>query len=94
MAAEYSPHLKKIIALGGSDINSDQYNKINLYDPNRHHWTNYPHDFETFDIKLSGQSSNLVNISCNNINDENKRIKEKIFLLEDYNTFLDDFTTH
>ena len=93
LAAEYSPHLKKIIALGGSDINSDQYNKINLYDPNRHHWTNYPHDFETFDIKLSGQSSNLVNISCNNINDVQRK-KEKIFLFGGYNDFLQDFTTH
>ena len=93
LAAEYSPHLKKIIALGGSDINSDQYNKINLYDPNRHQWTNYPHDFETFDIKLSGQSSNLVNISCNNINDVQRK-KEKIFLFGGYNDFLQDFTTH
>ena len=93
LASEYSPHLKKIIALGGSDINSEQYNKINLYDPSRHQWTNYPNDFETFDIKLSGQSSNLVNISCNNINDVERK-KEKIFLFGGYNDFLQDFTTH
>ena len=94
LTSEYSPILEKIIILGGSDINSEQYDKINLFDTTRHQWLNYPKNFEIFDLKLSGQSSNLVNISCNNINDENKRTKEKIFLFGGYNTFLDDFTTH
>ena len=53
--------------------------QINIYDPLTHQWNYYKEDFEVFNIKLSGQSSNLVNISCNNINDA-KRTKEKIFL--------------
>ena len=93
LTSEYSPNLKKIICLGGSDIDSEQYNKINIYDTNKHRWSNYPNNFEIFDIKLSGQSSNLVNISCNNINDE-KRTKEKIFLFGGYNNFLEDYTSH
>ena len=80
LTSEYSPKLKKIISLGGSDLNSEQYNKIDIYDPSTHKWSIYGKDFEIFNIKLSGQSSNLVNISCNNINDI-KRTKEKIFLL-------------
>ena len=93
LTSEYSPKLKKIISLGGSDINSEQYDKIDLYDPITHQWSNYGKDFEIFNIKLSGQSSNLVNISCNNINDI-KRTKEKIFLFGGYNNFLEDYTTH
>ena len=89
----YSPKFKKIICLGGCDINSEQYEKINIYDPLKHQWNYYKEDFEVFNIKLSGQSSNLVNISCNNINDA-KRTKEKIFLFGGYNNFLDDYTTH
>ena len=93
LTSEYSPKLKKIISLGGSDLNSEQYNKIDIYDPSTHKWSIYGKDFEIFNIKLSGQSSNLVNISCNNINDI-KRTKEKIFLFGGYNNFLEDFTTH
>ena len=93
LSSEYSPKLKKIICLGGSDINSEQYNKINLYDPIKHHWYNYREDFQNFNIKLSGQSSNIVNISYNNINDI-QRTKEKIFLFGGYNNFLDDYTSH
>ena len=93
LTSEYSPKLKKIICLGGSDINSEQYSKIDLYDPNKHRWENYPHHFEIFNRQLSGQSSNLVNICTNNIKDE-KRTKEKIFLFGGYNNLLDDYTTH
>ena len=93
LTSEYSPNLKKIICLGGSDINSEQYNKIDLYDPKKHKWSNYPQNFDIFDIKLSGQSSNIVNISVNNINDEERK-KEKIFLFGGYNNFLEDFTAH
>ena len=73
LTSEYSPKLKKIICLGGSDINSEQYSKIDLYDPNKHRWENYPHHFEIFNRQLSGQSSNLVNISVNNINDQERK---------------------
>ena len=96
LTSEYFPKLKKIITLCGSDINSEQYDKIDLYDPITHQWSNYGKDFEIFNIKLSGQSSNLVNIvniSYNNINDI-KRTKEKIFLFGGYNNFLEDYTTH
>ena len=93
LSAEYSSNLKKIICLGGSDVNSEQYNKINLYDPKKHQWFTYQENYETFNIKLSGQSSNLVNISYNNINDI-KRTKEKIFLFGGYNNFLEDYTSH
>lgn len=93
LTSEYSPKLKKIICLGGSDINSEQYSKIDLYDPNKHRWENYPHHFEIFNRQLSGQSSNLVNISVNNINDQERKI-EKIFLFGGYNNFLEDFTSH
>ena len=55
LTSEYSPKLKKIISLGGSDINSEQYDKIDLYDPITHHWNKYGKDFEIFNIKLSGQ---------------------------------------
>jgi len=93
LTSEYSPKLKKIITLCGSDINSEQYDKIDIYDPTTHQWSNYGKDFEIFNIKLSGQSSNIVNISYNNINDI-KRTKEKIFLFGGYNNFLEDYTTH
>ena len=93
LTSEYSPKLKKIITLGGSDINSEQYDKIDVYDPTIHQWSNYGKDFEIFNIQLSGQSSNLVNISYNNINDI-KRTKEKIFLFGGYNNFLEGYTTH
>ena len=93
LTSEYSPKLKKIICLGGSDINSEQYSKIDLYDPNKHRWENYPHHFEIFNRQLSGQSSNLVNISVNNINDQERKT-EKIFLFGGYNNFLEDFTSH
>ena len=93
LSAEYSPKNKKIICIGGSDINSDQYNKITLYDTSNHKWSYYKEDFEAFSIKISGQSSNLVNIGCNNI-DEEKRTKEKIFLFGGFNNFLEDYTSH
>ena len=93
LSSEFSPKLKKIINLGGTDQNNDQYNKVDIYDPVTNKWNIYGKDFEIFNIKLSGQSSNLVNISCNNINDI-KRTKEKIFLFGGYNNFLEDFTTH
>ena len=79
LTSEYSPKLKKIIYLGGSDINSEQYSKIDLYDPNKHRWENYPHHFEIFNRQLSGQSSNLVNISVNNINDQERKTEKNIF---------------
>ena len=93
LTSEYSPKLKKIICLGGSDINSEQYSKIDLYDPKKHRWENYPHHFEIFNRQISGQSSNLVNICVNNINDPVRK-KEKIFLFGGYNNFLEDFTSH
>ena len=93
LTSEYSPKLKKIICLGGSDINSEQYSKIDLYDPNKHRWEKYPHHYEMFNRQLSGQSSNLVNISVNNINDAQRK-NEKIFLFGGYNNFLEDFTSH
>ena len=94
LSTEYSPIHKKIFCIGGSDINSEQYNKITLYDPIHHKWIYYKEDFEIFNIQISGQSSNLVNICCNSINDDNLRKKEKIFLFGGYNNFLEDFTTH
>ena len=94
LSSEYSPKLKKIISLGGTDQNNDQYNKVDIYEPVSNKWNICGKDFEIFNIKLSGQSSNLVNISCNSINDNIKRTKEKIFLFGGYNNFLEDFTTH
>ena len=94
LSSEYSPKLKKIICIGGSDLNSEQYNKITLYDPINHKWIYYKDDFEVFNIKISGQTSNLVNLCYSSINDEQKRYKEKIFLFGGYNNFLDDYTTH
>ena len=93
LSSEYSPKNKKIICIGGSDLNSEQFDKITLYDPVNHKWIYYKDDFEVFNIKISGQSSNLVNLCCNNIN-EPKRTKEKIFLFGGYNNFLEDYTTH
>ena len=93
LSSEYSPKNKKIICIGGSDVNSEQYNKITLYDPINHKWVYFNEDFEVFNIQISGQSSNLVNICVNNINDE-KRTKEKIFLFGGYNNLLEDYTTH
>lgn len=93
LSSEYSPKNKKIICIGGSDINSEQYNKITLYDTIKHKWIYYKEDFEVFNIKLSGQSSNLVHLNYNNINDE-KKTKEKIFLFGGFNNFLEDYTTH
>ena len=93
LSVEYSPKNKKIICIGGSDINSEQFDKINLYDPINHKWINYKDDFEVFNIKLSGQSSNLINVPYININGE-KRTKEKIFLFGGYNNFLEDYTSH
>ena len=96
LSCEYSPKNKKIICIGGSDMNSNQYNKINLYDPINHKWIYSIEDFEVFNIQISGQSSNLVNLYYNNINneDEEKIKKEKIFLFGGYNDFLEDYTTH
>ena len=93
LSSEYSPKNKKIICIGGSDVNSEQYNKITLYDSISHKWVYSNANFESFNIKLSGQSSNLVNICVNNINDP-KRTKEKIFLFGGYNNLLDDYTNH
>ena len=93
LSVEYSPKNKKIICIGGSDINSEQFDKINLYDPINHKWINYKDEFEVFNIKLSGQSSNLINVPYININGE-KRTKEKIFLFGGYNNFLEDYTSH
>ena len=93
LSSEYSPKNKKIICIGGSDMTSEQYDKITLYDPLSHKWIYSNENFESFNIKLSGQSSNLVNICTNNIKDE-KRTKEKIFLFGGYNNFLEDYTSH
>ena len=93
LSTEYSPKNKKIICIGGSDINSEQYDKITLYDPINHKWIYYKDDFEVFNIKLSGQSSNVVNINYSNICDE-KRTKEKIFLFGGYNDLFEDYTSH
>ena len=93
LSSEYSPKNKKIICIGGSDVNSEQYNKITLYDSISHKWVYSNDNFESFNIKLSGQSSNLVNICVNNINDP-KRTKERIFLFGGYNNLLDDYTNH
>ena len=93
LSTEYSPKNKKIICIGGTDINSDQYNKITLYDPLNHKWIYYKDDFEAFNIQISGQSSNLVNLPCGYINDK-IITKEKIFLFGGYNDFLEDYTTH
>ena len=94
LSSEYSPIHKKIICIGGSDINSEQYNKITLYDPIKHKWIYYKNETEIFNVPISGQSSNLVNISCNSINDEKLQKREKIFLFGGYNNFLEDFTGH
>ena len=45
LSAEYSPKNKKIICIGGSDINSDQFNKISFYEPRSHKWSYYKEDF-------------------------------------------------
>ena len=93
LSTEYSPKNKKIICIGGSDMNSEQCDKITLYDPINHKWIYYKDDFEAFNIKLSGQSSNLININCFNAYGE-KRTKEIIFLFGGYNNLFDDYTSH
>jgi hypothetical protein len=93
LSTEYSPKYKKIICIGGSDMNSEQYDKITLYDPINHKWIYYKDDFESFNIKLSGQSSNLININFSNAYGE-KRTKEIIFLFGGYNNLFDDYTSH
>ena len=93
LSSEYSPKNKTIICIGGSDMSSEQYNKITSYDPINNKWTYQKDNFDIFNIKISGQSSNLVNLCYNNINDEKKE-KEKIFLFGGYNGFFEDYTSH
>ena len=84
LTTEYSSKNNKIICIGGSDINSEQYNKINEYDTKENKWIIHENTPESFNIKLSGHTSNLININE----------KEKIFLYGGFNDFSEDYTNH
>ena len=90
LSSDYSSKRKKIICIGGSDKSSEQYNRIDLYDDNNHKWLKYKKRYNTFDIKISGMSSNMVNL-CE---DRNNNLREKIFLFGGYENYLDDFSTY
>ena len=93
LTSDYSPKNKKIICIGGSDINSEQFNKIAFFDTINHKWIYLKENFETFNLKISGHTSNLINLNYNNQAEE-KEVKEKLFLFGGFNNTLEDYTAH
>ena len=83
LTCEYSSQNNSIICVGGTDQNSNQFNKITEYNINKNEWIYWKINNQSeLDLELSGHSSNLVVIDN----------EEKIFIFGGYDNWKHEFT--